>query len=1129
MSCPSSPRHQAKLFSWHRRWQVYGWLAVWLCALVWAQGASYPKIEASFSITNLATDPFDFLITDVRVQLATPDAGTLNLPAFYDGGTTWRVRHTPLSPGLYQITGFTLNGGSLSVSGLQPSGGSWTVGGRPAGAGYIRVDAGNSNRFVTGDGRRFLPLGHNVAWWTNNANLPVAFHKMGAAHENWSRVWMMQFYDSLNLEWPKVGNFGVYSLPVAQKWDAIVAAAEQSGIHFQMTLQHHGQYSTQVDPNWIDNPYNTANGGFLSVPEQFFTNATAKALTKRKYRYIIARWGYSPAVMAWELFNEVQFTDAARNGQWAQVAAWHNEMAQFLRAQDPYQHLITTSSELSQPIWSECDYYQNHVYPTDLITALRDPLGVPAGQPVKPIFQGECGLDNTVQYGVNAPMWAGLMAGQSGTAQPWWWDRIEANGEYPHFRAVSDFARLAGMAEQNSLIKTSPRVTCPQVTSLVFAPGGGWGTATQHTFTLGDVAPAGVGTLPSYLQGNFHRNMTPNGYTFLVNYPAGGGTFSVQILTIAASGAGLQLILDNTTTNAINFPATGVDQNTNYTLSINVPGGAHTVRLWNPGQDWVNLGNIILNPYASMLAAYQVGNSNFAALWIWHRTNVYRLAASASVGGTVPLSGLQPGPYAACWWDTFAGVAISNFNFTVADTNPVVLTVPSVLRSIAFYAGPPAQAILALPTLSHTLGTNSPPLRLPLAITNSGGLPLSWSLSVTGYNQLAYTAIPSSQPGGPVFAWKDISSIGRDLRTNFSALTAKTARDEGIAGPIDIGFKFPFFSGSQAPDVFTQLFVSPNGFVSFAPFAGDTSTNKPLPQAQSPTNLIACFWDDLDLATAGHVYVAQDSIEGTFTVQYQNVNFKGSAATVSCQVILKSTGEIITQYKTIGISNACTVGIQNAAGNAGLQLAYDQPYLQSNMAILWRPAGWLDVHPAAGLTPRNSRDLAEISLNPAGLAYGHYQATLTVQTADPNQALVTVPIDLEISPIATWRQTWFGTAANAGSAADTADPDSDGWANIFEYAFHTSPVAANGSPLAVALNGQHLTITFSRPRPAPADINYLFEVSNNLSGGPWQSGPAFTSQSVVDNGDGTETVMVTDLAEVGSTAAHFVRVRIVRF
>jgi len=66
---------------------------------------------------------------------------------------------------------------------------------------------------ITSNGRRFHPIGHNVAWWATNANnaatIAAAFAKMGAAGENWSRVWMEHFYESKNLEWPKVGNFGM--------------------------------------------------------------------------------------------------------------------------------------------------------------------------------------------------------------------------------------------------------------------------------------------------------------------------------------------------------------------------------------------------------------------------------------------------------------------------------------------------------------------------------------------------------------------------------------------------------------------------------------------------------------------------------------------------------------------------------------------------------------------------------------------------------------------------------------------------------------------------------------------------------------------------------------------------------
>jgi hypothetical protein len=69
-------------------------------------------------------------------------------------------------------------------------------------------------------------------------------------------------------------------------------------------------------------------------------------------------------------------------------------------------------------------------------------------------------------------------------------------------------------------------------------------------------------------------------------------------------------------------------------------------------------------------------------------------------------------------------------------------------------------------------------------------------------------------------------------------------------------------------------------------------------------------------------------------------------------------------------------------------------------------------------------------------------------------------------------------------------------------------------------------MSFSRTHPAPADINYLLEVSDDLASGIWNSGPSYTSESVTDKGDGTETVTVTDLADINTSPAHYLRVRI---
>src|ERR1035438_2941264 len=57
-------------------------------------GETYSSIEASFSLAGLATDPFDYAATDVRVQITQPDTSTVLLPAFFNGGSAWKVRHT---------------------------------------------------------------------------------------------------------------------------------------------------------------------------------------------------------------------------------------------------------------------------------------------------------------------------------------------------------------------------------------------------------------------------------------------------------------------------------------------------------------------------------------------------------------------------------------------------------------------------------------------------------------------------------------------------------------------------------------------------------------------------------------------------------------------------------------------------------------------------------------------------------------------------------------------------------------------------------------------------------------------------------------------------------------------------
>jgi hypothetical protein len=118
------------------------------------------------------------------------------------------------------------------------------------------------------------------------------------------------------------------------------------------------------------------------------------------------------------------------------------------------------------------------------------------------------------------------------------------------------------------------------------------------------------------------------------------------------------------------------------------------------------------------------------------------------------------------------------------------------------------------------------------------------------------------------------------------------------------------------------------------------------------------------------------------------------------------------------------------------------------------------------------------------------------------------------TPLEQWRQLHFQTAENAGAAADNADFDSDGLANLVEYGLGTNPASAAGpdgssaAPVPVMTDGK-LSLFFAIPTTPPEALTYEVQVSGDLSG--WTTlATKSGSQPWLWNGGGTSQVaMVT--------------------
>jgi hypothetical protein len=232
--------------------------------------------------------------------------------------------------------------------------------------------------------------------------------------------------------------------------------AEERDMYVLLVLLNCADFNDWQTDGWSGNPYNAARGGPLEEPELFVTDPTARALLQRRLNYIVNRWGYSPRLLAWEWWNEVNlapFTDDT-------LIPWLQEMSAYLRALDVNDHLTTNSYAIRDlsPIWDlpELDIIQKHEYSHQVDTTDRDLTGraaadfarMAASAPPKPILLGEFGYGNEglgqdidrTGIHLHNGIWATTFVGYAGSGMYWFWDvYVEAYRSWVHFRGLEAF------------------------------------------------------------------------------------------------------------------------------------------------------------------------------------------------------------------------------------------------------------------------------------------------------------------------------------------------------------------------------------------------------------------------------------------------------------------------------------------------------------------------------------------------------------------------------------------------------------------------------------------------------------------------------------------------------------------
>ncbi|MDX9881557.1 MAG: DUF5060 domain-containing protein [Prolixibacteraceae bacterium] len=431
------------------------------CEALTKEIKQYEKAEFQINLKEKFANPYDAREIALNMILTNPLGGRVFLPCYYESGdslsSTWKARFSPQHIGQYKYHFELLKNGAKKSKFAD---------------GSFRADSSDKDGFLHindfwtlkfDSGKPFRGIGENVGWesrsyqdpkWNYDYLLPT-LSQNGA---NFFRCWMAP--NNFPLEWKKVKDTKRYSDTDeyfnpggVKRLDEVIELIDSLNLYVMIAFDSH---NTLIEGNqWEIHNYNKKNGGPANNPTEFFTLKESREKYKNRLRYIVARWGYSTNIAAWEFFNEIDnaaFTrgDSIRIPHKA-ITDWHKEMAAYLKEIDPFGHIVTTSVSHREIeglyALDEMDLNQMHIYkrtkqiPAEIIMYNQTYN--------KPFSWGEFGYEwdwnkdfskivEEFDHDYKIGLWYGLFNPTPILPMTWWWEFFDERGMTPYFNSVAE-------------------------------------------------------------------------------------------------------------------------------------------------------------------------------------------------------------------------------------------------------------------------------------------------------------------------------------------------------------------------------------------------------------------------------------------------------------------------------------------------------------------------------------------------------------------------------------------------------------------------------------------------------------------------------------------------------------------
>ena len=701
-------------------------------------GSAGERLEFRLTGVPDAANPFDPDVIRVDAEITAPSGARTTVPAFWfqdysrrleagaevlspAGSPEWRLRFTSLESGKHRVELLVSERGSAPRK-LATTNVDVAPSPNAAARGTVRI-ASDRRYFEKSDGSALRLIGENVCWPQSRGTFDYEewFTEMQRSGQNFARLWMAPWWAGIE---HAPDSLTRYKLDAAWQLDRVFDLAEQHGLYLMLCFDHHGMYMAN-DPAWggsnnfwtRSNPYSVENGGPCSSPNDFFTNPKAREIYQKRLRYLIARYGHNPLLHSWQFFNEIDNSYLPRsNLVAADVAAWHRDMARWLRANDPYRRLITTSltGGSDRPeIWEipEIEFSMYHSYadpsPGKKIAQLSEDFVQRYG---KPVMIGEFGvlganwarpLDPHLR-GLRQALWGGALGGSVGTSMTWWWEDVHEDRAYSLISALSRVLKDAGWHDGTWTPLTLPSSTPPLKLGATIREAETFNASVAlNTFRRillsGEAAianPLSAERASEALSGFLRGANTPAEQRRPFRLLARFGEGARLVYRVESVGGPVSIVVraGERELHREQIDAPSVNVNTtapklNREVSVALPAGEQHIEILNTGDGWAVIDSLRLEKvrYSEFAGGWEFPPESVGlrqgkkailyvnSPWMVHPAGAIRYDGPLLRGQSVPLRDWPAGEYRIAAFDPRTGERLHE---TTASTTRSTLTVP---------------------------------------------------------------------------------------------------------------------------------------------------------------------------------------------------------------------------------------------------------------------------------------------------------------------------------------------------------------------------------------------------------------------------------------------------------------------